>query len=98
LSSTTPPSSTPDKKPVVDKDGSWMTDKLAGYEIMETRTGWARTSRAAPQPSTGTTPCFSDTKAPKTELTRRSVWPATSRRLDAYVFGIKKMQAAAAAK
>jgi len=32
----------PDKKPVLEKDGSWATDKIAGYTGMEARAGWGK--------------------------------------------------------
>jgi cytochrome c553 len=88
-----------DKKPVVDKDGSWVTDKLAGYEGMEIENGWGN---GYPEPLRNLDwnyALFSDTKAPKAELNQAICLachvPAAS---TAYVFGIKKMQAAAAAK
>jgi cytochrome c553 len=31
-----------DKKPVVEKDGSWAIEKIAGYTGMEARAGWGR--------------------------------------------------------
>ncbi|HEY0993067.1 MAG TPA: cytochrome P460 family protein [Kofleriaceae bacterium] len=30
----------PDKKPVIDKDGSWAVDKITAYSGMEARSGW----------------------------------------------------------
>jgi cytochrome c553 len=32
----------PDKKPIVAKDRTWVSDKVTSYAVMETRTGWGK--------------------------------------------------------
>jgi cytochrome c553 len=89
----------PDKKPVVDKDGSWVTDKLLGYEGMEMRTGWGKD---IPEPLRNLDwgyGLFNDAKALRPEVNHAVCLachvPAAS---TGYVFGIKKIETAAHAK
>jgi cytochrome c553 len=88
-----------DKKPVVDKDGSWMTDKLMGYEGMETRPGWGKDIPELLRNLDWNYALFTDAKAPRNEVNQAVCLachvPAAS---TGYVFGIKKMQTAANAK
>jgi cytochrome c553 len=88
-----------DKKPVVDKDGSWMTDKLLGYEGMETRAGWGKDIPELLRNLDWNYALFTDAKAPKPEVSQAICLachvPAAS---TAYVFGVKKIEAAAHAK
>jgi cytochrome c553 len=93
----------PDGKPV-EKNGSWVPDKLKGYEGMELRTGWSKDVpellRNEPTPNTGWGyALFSADKAPKTEVNQAICLAChVPARDTAFVFGLKKMQAKAGAK
>jgi cytochrome c553 len=89
-----------DKKPVVDKDGSsWVTDKLQGYEGMETRAGWGKDIPDLLRNLDWNYALFTDAKAPRNEVNQAICLachvPAAS---TGFVFGVKKMQVAASAK
>lgn len=88
-----------DKKPVVDKDGIWATDKIKGYEGMEARAGWGKDLPELLRNNTWGYAVFTSDKAVNNEINQAVCLtchiPAAANN---YVFGVKKMQAAAAAK
>jgi cytochrome c553 len=88
-----------DKKPVVDKDGIWATDKIKGYEGMEARAGWGKDLPELLRNNTWGYAVFGADKAVNNEVNQAVCLschiPAAGNN---YVFGVKKMQAAAGAK
>ena len=88
-----------DGKPVLDKDGSWVTDKVKGYEGMEARAGWGKDIPEMLRNVNWNYTLFTADKAPRTEINQAICLschvPAAK---DSYVFSFAKIQAKARAK
>jgi cytochrome c553 len=88
-----------DKKPIADKDGSWQTDQIQGYEGMEARAGWGKDVPELIRNVNWNYAVFGADKTPKTEVNQAICLachvPAAS---TSYVFSIKRIQAKAGAK
>lgn len=87
------------KKPTPDKDGIWATDKLAGYEGMETRAGWGNDIPELVRNQNWNYALFGPDKAPKADLNQMICVtchvPAAQK---GFVFSLEKIQAKAKAK
>lgn len=87
------------KKPVLEKDGSWALDKVKGYEGMEARAGAGKDVPELLRNANWTYGLFSADKAPRNEVNHVVCLachkPQAS---NSFVFGLKKIQDKAAAK
>jgi len=87
------------KKPVADKDGSWVADKATSYSGMEARAGWGKDMPELLRNDNWHYNLFTADKAPRTELNQAICLachkPVAS---SSYVFGIKQIQAKATGK
>ena len=86
-------------KPVLEKDGSFATDKVNAYEGMEARPGWGKNIPELVRNNNWNYAVFGEDKAPKTEVNQTICLachiPAAS---DSYVFTMKKIKDKVAAK
>jgi cytochrome c553 len=87
------------KKPVVAKDGSWVTDTVKAYEGMEARAGWGKDIPELLRNVNWNYAVFTANKAPNTEVNQAICLachvPAASM---SYVFSFKHIQEKAGAK
>jgi cytochrome c553 len=87
-----------DKKPVADKDGLWVTDKIQIFEGMEARAGWGKDIPELIRNQNWNYALFNGDKSPK-EVNQAICLtchiPVASQ---GFVFGLKKIQAKAGAK
>jgi cytochrome c553 len=87
------------KKPVLEKDGSWATDKIVGYAGMESRAGWGDSVPELLRNANWNYGVFGPDKAPRAEVSQticlacHKPQAATS-----YLFLLKDIQAKAAGK
>jgi cytochrome c553 len=88
-----------DKKPVADKDGTWVPDQAKGYEGMEARAGWGKDIPELIRNVNWNYTVFGPDKAPKTDVNQAICLachvPAAK---TSYVFGLPKIQAKAGVK
>ncbi len=88
-----------DKKPIVDKDGLWETDKVKAYEAMEMRAGWGKDIPELIRNGDWNYGLYAGDKTPQPEFNQAICLachiPAASKQ---YVFTVAKIQAKAAAK
>ncbi len=88
-----------DDKPLVDQDGTWMTDKIKYYEGMEARAGWGKDIPELLRNVNWSYGMFSPDQAPFPDLNQAICLschkPAAK---TGFVFGLKKIQAKAGAK
>jgi cytochrome c553 len=88
-----------DKKPVLEKDGSWATDKIMGYAGMEAKTGWGKDIPELIRNANWNYQVFGPDKTPRAELNQALCLachkPTAS---TSYVFLLKDIQAKAGAK
>lgn len=88
-----------DKKPIVDKDGLWETEKVKAYETMEMHAGWGKDIPELIRNGDWNYGVFSAEKTPQPEFNQAICLachiPAASKQ---FVFSLAKIQAKAAAK
>ncbi|HEY0191248.1 MAG TPA: cytochrome P460 family protein [Kofleriaceae bacterium] len=84
------------KKPIADKDGSWVVDKITGYAGMEARAGWGKDIPALLRNGTWNYGIFGPDKAPRSAVSQATCL-ACHKPLAAtgYVFQLKDIQAKA---
>jgi len=87
------------KKPIADKDGSWVDDKVTGYEGMEARTGWGNALPELLRNANWHYNVFGADKTPRADL-NQAVCLACHKpqAANSFVFSFPKIQAKANAK
>jgi cytochrome c553 len=87
------------KKPVVDKDGSWVVDKVKAFEGMEARAGWGKDVPEMLRNVNWNYSLFNADKTPRTEVNQALCLACHKPQADnSFVFGLKKIQAKAGIK
>jgi cytochrome c553 len=83
-----------DGKPVVDKDGSWVTDKVKAFEGMEARAGWGKDIPELLRNANWNYSLFNADKSPRTEVNQAVCLACHKPQTEnSFVFGLKKIQA-----
>ena len=87
------------KKPVLEKDGSWAVDKAQSYSGMESRAGWGKDIPDLLRNGNWHYNLFTADKAPRAELNQAACLACHKPTPDtSYVFGLKDIEAKAKAK
>jgi len=87
------------KKPIADKDGNWVVDKITGYEGMEARAGWGNAIPELLRNASWNYGIFGADKAPRTEVNQAICLACHKpKAASSFVFGLPKIQAKATAK
>jgi cytochrome c553 len=87
-----------DKKPVVEKDGSWATDKITSYAGMESRAGWGKAIPELLRNANWNYGVFTADKAPRPVNQALCLACHKPKVSTSYVFLLKDIQAKATAK
>jgi len=86
-----------DGKPVADKDGTWVPDKLAYYEGMEARAGWGDAIPALLRNANWSYAVFTPDKAPRA-INQATCMACHKTAATGFVFDWKKVEAKASAR
>lgn len=88
-----------DKKPVVEKDGSWATDKVVGYAGMEAHAGWGKDIPELLRNANWNYAVFSAEKAPRAEVSQTICLACHKPKAgESYLFSLKELKEKARAK
>jgi cytochrome c553 len=82
------------KKPVVEKDGKWATDKVMSYAGMEARANWGKDIPELIRNANWNYAVFGPDKAPRTEINQAVCLACHKPQAQSsFVFGLKEIQA-----
>ncbi|HTE54707.1 MAG TPA: cytochrome P460 family protein [Kofleriaceae bacterium] len=84
----------PDKKPLVAKDGSWVTDKIAAYVGMESHAGWGKDIPELLRNANWNYAVFTAEKTPRAEIGQTICLACHKpKAAESYLFSSKELQA-----
>ena len=82
----------PDKKPVIDKDGSWAVDTITAYSGMEARSGWGSDIPAWVRNDNWNYTAFTPDKKPRSEVNQATCLACHKpQSVVSYVFTFKEL-------
>jgi cytochrome c553 len=88
-----------DKKPVLEKDGSWATDKIVGYAGMEASAGWGKVIPELLRNANWNYAAFTADKAPRAEVGQTICLACHKpKAAESYLFSFKELKEKAGAK
>lgn len=87
------------KKPIADKDGTWVADKVLAYEGMEARAGWGKDIPELLRNANWNYGIFKDDKTLRAEVNQAVCLACHKPKAEmSFVFGLAKIQAKASGK
>jgi cytochrome c553 len=88
-----------DKKPMLDKDGSWAVDKIAGYTGMEARAGWGKDIPELLRNANWNYGVFTADKQPRAEVAQTICLACHKPKAnESYIFSFKELHEKTGAK